>query len=138
VETIVSHKKVNGKNFYKIRWHHFTAKDDTWEPEENLVGSNIPQLIEKFWEEQKEKKMNKKKGKAGGVRKGQVKQREKTPEKDEEAGMDDAGEGAEIGMESWFGIKPDEASRETRRLFVADRVISQTEKVGYWARLAGT
>jgi len=136
VETIVSHKKVGGKNYYKIRWHHFSAKDDTWEPEENLVGSNIPQLVEAFWTEQREKKNKKKKGKAGaGVKKQAPKKekvvKEKSPELAEEARMEeqDAGEDAE-GNESWFGIKPDDASRETRRLFVADRVVTQTEKVG--------
>lgn len=34
VEMIVGHKMLGEKNFYKIRWHKFTAKDDTWEPVE--------------------------------------------------------------------------------------------------------
>lgn len=34
--------------------------------------------------------------------------------------------------EDWFGIKPDEASREARRLYVADRIPTLTEKVGFF------
>jgi hypothetical protein len=32
-------------------------------------------------------------------------------------------------VEGWFGIKPDEGTREQRRLFVHDRRLSKTEKV---------
>lgn len=43
VEEILDHKMENGKMIFLIRWEDFTAADDTWEPEENLLCKNILQ-----------------------------------------------------------------------------------------------
>jgi hypothetical protein len=57
VERIVGKgwEKVDGEWVakYQVRWRGFTAKDDTWEPLSNLVGSE--RLVEKFDSENEEK-----------------------------------------------------------------------------------
>jgi hypothetical protein len=45
VEKIVSHKKDRGKYKFRIRWAGFTADEDTWEPEENLIGDYCQSLL---------------------------------------------------------------------------------------------
>lgn len=40
-ERIVDHKRNGSKRIFRIRWKGFGAKDDTWEPEENLFCPSI-------------------------------------------------------------------------------------------------
>jgi hypothetical protein len=47
-------------------------------------------------------------------------------EEDSEEGIDDS------NVEGWFGIKRGQGNREQKRLFVADRRISKTEKVFFY------
>lgn len=48
VERIIEvHFKKDKKREFLIRWKGFSAKEDTWEPEEHL---NCPELINKFME----------------------------------------------------------------------------------------
>lgn len=62
VEAIVSDKVVKGKTFFRIRWQNFSAKDDTWEPEENLLPNpNLAKTIEEYWADKKRKQDDKKK-----------------------------------------------------------------------------
>lgn len=54
-------KLVKGKKFYKIRWQNFSANDDTWEPEENLLPNpNLAKTIETYWKEKKQKQEERK------------------------------------------------------------------------------
>lgn len=41
VDKIVSHKMVQGKLNFLVRWENFSAADDTWEPKENLLCKKI-------------------------------------------------------------------------------------------------
>lgn len=88
---------------------------------QNLVGSNIPQLIEQFWDEQKQKK---KKGKGSAKTATAATKKSTTPITERDHNEEEV-----EANDSWFGIRPDESSREARRLFVADRIMSETEKV---------
>ena len=56
----MGHKIEDGVNYYKIRWFGYAPKDDTWEPESNLLGETTKKNIENFWEEKnrlKEKRL---------------------------------------------------------------------------------
>jgi len=46
VEDIIDKRYEKGKPFYRVRWYGFTAKQDTWEPLENLEG--VEWLVKKF------------------------------------------------------------------------------------------
>lgn len=56
VEKIIDSKKIKGKLHYLIRWKGYSAKSDTWEPENTL---SCPELINKFNDEQKENSKSK-------------------------------------------------------------------------------
>lgn len=49
VESIVGHRKRKGKDFYLVHWLGYSKKEDSWEPEENLVSCT--ELIDNFMEE---------------------------------------------------------------------------------------
>ena len=45
IEKLMSMKKIKGSNHYLVKWKHYGASDNTWEPEEN-----IPQtVLTDFW-----------------------------------------------------------------------------------------
>ena len=46
VKKILNKKKFRGKDRYLVQWNRYTAKEDTWEPRENL--ENARDLVEKF------------------------------------------------------------------------------------------
>ena len=61
LEKILNKKKFRGKDWYLVQQRGYIAKEDTWEPRENL--GNIQELIEEFEEQYGEgvrqtKKMN--------------------------------------------------------------------------------
>ena len=45
VEKILEKKTKKGKDYYKVRWLGYSAKDDTWEPAHNIFN---PKLMENF------------------------------------------------------------------------------------------
>lgn len=53
VDFIVDHKEVDGEFKYKVRWKGYSAKDDTWERQDNF---NDPQPVERYWKLQMMKK----------------------------------------------------------------------------------
>ncbi|VDL18896.1 unnamed protein product [Hymenolepis diminuta] len=46
VEAILDERRVNDQLTYKVRWVGYPSSEDTWEPEENLVG--VRDLIDQF------------------------------------------------------------------------------------------
>ena len=47
MDEILQERKVRGKTYYLIKWRGYTAKHNTWEPEEHL---NDPELLQRFKE----------------------------------------------------------------------------------------
>ena len=52
VESIVDHKVVDGKTYYRIRWVGYSPEADTWEGTENL---NCPELLRAYQEKMEAK-----------------------------------------------------------------------------------
>ncbi len=46
-EKLVDKKKLNGKEYYKVRWKGFPPEQDTWEPRKNLL-EDLPLLVKDF------------------------------------------------------------------------------------------
>ena len=40
VEMIVAHKKEDGKTFYEVKWVGWPSSSNTWEPEEQVLGTD--------------------------------------------------------------------------------------------------
>lgn len=53
VEKIVGKRIKNGSAQYLLKWKNFSAKQNTWEPEENL---NCKELLEQYTKEEQKKK----------------------------------------------------------------------------------
>ncbi|KAI6174873.1 M-phase phosphoprotein 8-like isoform X2 [Aphelenchoides bicaudatus] len=51
VEKIISHKKERGKYKFRIRWLKYKKEDDTWEPEENLIGDYCQRMLLQYKKE---------------------------------------------------------------------------------------
>jgi len=49
IEKILNTKKFKGKDRYLVQWRGYTAKEDIWEPRENL--GNTRDLVKKFKKE---------------------------------------------------------------------------------------
>ena len=41
----MGHKREDDIEYFKVRWVGYGPKDDTWEPEHNLVGETIRNMI---------------------------------------------------------------------------------------------
>lgn len=46
VERIIEHRVSEGNMEYRIRWKGYTAKEDTWEPEDHI---DTPECIQEYW-----------------------------------------------------------------------------------------
>jgi hypothetical protein len=46
VEAIEGKKTIKGQTLYNVKWKHFSQKDNTWEPKQNL--SNVINLVNSF------------------------------------------------------------------------------------------
>ncbi|KAJ9077484.1 M-phase phosphoprotein 8 [Entomophthora muscae] len=52
VEEIVSHKRINGKFKYQVKWEEYSSSENTWEEEEKSsfrALRNCPDLLAKYW-----------------------------------------------------------------------------------------
>ena len=144
-EAIIGRKIVKGQVLWRVRWVDYGSDDDTWEPTENLLGDNVQSMMREYEANEEEKKMKRKELTRRSLDYKKQRQleeaaEEKASSKDEVAiekqENDKTEEGAEAeedpngsNVEGWFGIKPDEGTREQRRLFVHDRRLSKTEKL---------
>lgn len=48
VESIIDHRRLHGKVYYRVRWEGYTSKDDTWQVKESL---NCNELLKKYHDE---------------------------------------------------------------------------------------
>lgn len=48
VESILDHRRLHGKIYYRVRWEGYTSKDDTWQVKESL---NCNELLKKYHDE---------------------------------------------------------------------------------------
>jgi hypothetical protein len=46
IEKIIDHKKVNGKDWWYIKWENYGPEDNSWEPDENVRDVGIDAIIE--------------------------------------------------------------------------------------------
>jgi len=48
VERLCLRKIVHGKSFYLVKWTGWASKHNTWEPTENLIGSDVKKMMQKW------------------------------------------------------------------------------------------
>jgi hypothetical protein len=46
IEKILDHKKVDGKDWWYIKWENYGPEDNSWEPDENVRDAGIDAIIE--------------------------------------------------------------------------------------------
>ena len=48
VERLCSRKMINGKEHYLVKWTGWASTHNTWEPTENLIGSDVKKMMQKW------------------------------------------------------------------------------------------
>lgn len=48
VERLCSRKMINGKEYYLVKWTGWASAHNTWEPTENLIGSDVKKMMQKW------------------------------------------------------------------------------------------
>ena len=48
VERLCSRKMINGKEHYLVKWTGWASTHNTWEPTENLIGSDVKEMMKKW------------------------------------------------------------------------------------------
>ena len=48
VERLCSRKMINGKEYYLVKWTGWASTHNTWEPTENLIGSDVKIMMKKW------------------------------------------------------------------------------------------
>lgn len=87
VEEIVTHKEEEGGVIsYFVKWKNWSSDDNTWEPKENLVGSET--LVEKYHQNINDKVINKKDKKEAKI-KNQSKSKKKSIENAKQSHQND-------------------------------------------------
>ncbi|CAD5206075.1 unnamed protein product [Bursaphelenchus okinawaensis] len=149
IQKIVGHKWEGRKLLYRIRWVGYGPGDDTWEPEENLLGSTSVEMVDEYKKNKnldtKPKKTPERLRKQPPARRKQAKKLKSTllSDSDFESSQgtsttkqpefvfveDEGEEKPSTDSAGWYGIKADESKRDLKNLFVHDRKLTQTEKL---------
>ncbi|TKR93570.1 hypothetical protein L596_007997 [Steinernema carpocapsae] len=119
IEKIVAHRKKGRQQQFKVRWKGYDQTQDSWEPEKSLREQGCDEIIDAFFEEIKEQEELDRQMEEIRVKQDEEEMKRKLEE-----------------SKMWGGILDtvaqdaidDMAKKEISNLYVADRVLTETEK----------
>ncbi|KAI1721849.1 M-phase phosphoprotein 8-like isoform X1 [Ditylenchus destructor] len=103
-----------------------SSDEDLYSDGSSQSSAEVYETIEEYWADKQRKQDDKKKKRTSTKHEVVVKQESK-PQRVEST--EESDEEPKEEQETWYGIKPDQGPREARRLFVADRIPTKTEKI---------